>query len=86
LRGYRYRLGESILVDVIDGADLVLHAALGGEWPRMLGAQVVGNGYEGYVAKEEASEYRGGPTRAWLKVKGPGWTDSEDRWKRVWPS
>jgi hypothetical protein len=46
-------------------------------------AQVVGKGYEGYVAKEEASEYRGGPTRAWLKVKVPGWTDPEDRWKRL---
>jgi bifunctional non-homologous end joining protein LigD len=51
------------LIDVINGADLVLPArrlAWNGldAW-----AQVVGNGYEGYVAKQEASEYRGGPTR-----------------------
>jgi ATP-dependent DNA ligase len=45
--------------------------------------QVVERGYEGYVAKDEASEYRGGPTRSWLKVKVPGWTDPEDRWRRV---
>jgi bifunctional non-homologous end joining protein LigD len=38
-------------------------------------AQVLGNGYEGYVAKDEASPYRGGITRSWLKVKVPGWTD-----------
>jgi hypothetical protein len=39
-------------------------------------------GYEGYVAKDEASPYIGGITRAWLKVKVPGWTDPEDRWRR----
>jgi len=36
----------------------------------------------GLVAKE-ASPYVGGRTRAWLKVKVPGWTDAEDRWRRV---
>jgi ATP-dependent DNA ligase len=46
-------------------------------------AQVLGRGFEGYVAKDETSEYRGGRTRSWLKVKVPGWTDPEDRWKRV---
>jgi bifunctional non-homologous end joining protein LigD len=71
------------LVDIIDGADLLLHARRLAANGLDAWAQVVGNGYEGYVAKEEASEYRGGPTRAWLKVKVPGWTDSEDRWKRV---
>jgi ATP-dependent DNA ligase len=25
-------------------------------------------GYEGYVAKNEASPYEGGPTRRWLKA------------------
>ena len=65
------------------GADLVLPARRLAANGLDASAQVVGNGYEGYVAKEEASDYRGGPTRAWLKVKVPGWTDSEDRWKRV---
>jgi ATP-dependent DNA ligase len=44
--------------------------------------QVIERGYEGYVAKDEASVYEGGPTRRWLKVKQPGWTDEEDRWRR----
>jgi ATP-dependent DNA ligase len=36
-------------------------------------------GYEGYVAKDEASVYEGGATRRWLKVKqkaGPPRTTS----------
>ena len=39
-------------------------------------AQVLASGYEGLVAKDEASPYVGGRTRAWLKVKAPGWTDT----------
>jgi hypothetical protein len=31
------------------------------------------------VAKDEASVYEVGPTRRWLEVKVPGWTDDEDR-------
>jgi bifunctional non-homologous end joining protein LigD len=45
--------------------------------------EVLQDGFEGYVAKDEASPYVGGVTRSWLKVKVPGWTDPEDRWKRV---
>jgi ATP-dependent DNA ligase len=67
------------LENVIDGADLVLPARRLAANGLDAWAQVVGNGYEGYVAKEEASEYRGGPTRAWLT----GWTDPQDRWKRL---
>jgi ATP-dependent DNA ligase len=44
---------------------------------------VIERGYEGLVGKDDASTYRGGITRSWLKVKVPGWTDPEDRWKRV---
>jgi hypothetical protein len=44
--------------------------------------QVVERGYEGYVAKDEASAYEGGPTKRWLKVKQKGWTVEEDRWQR----
>jgi hypothetical protein len=42
-------------------------------------AAVLERGHEGLVAKDEASLYRGGVTRSWLKVKVPGWTDAEDR-------
>jgi ATP-dependent DNA ligase len=44
---------------------------------------VLERGYEGMVGKDEASLYRGGITRSWLKVKQQGWTDPEDRWRRV---
>jgi bifunctional non-homologous end joining protein LigD len=40
-------------------------------------AQVLGSGWEGYVAKDQLSPYRGGVTRSWVKVKVPGWTDPE---------
>jgi len=43
---------------------------------------VVEGGYEGYVAKDEASPYDDGPTRRWLKVKQKGWTVAEDCWRR----
>jgi ATP-dependent DNA ligase len=44
--------------------------------------RVVERGYEGYVAKEEASLYEGGPTRRWLKVKQKNWTLGDERWTR----
>jgi hypothetical protein len=31
------------------------------------------------VAKDERSQYEGGPTRRWLKAN---WTLEEDRWQR----
>ena len=40
-------------------------------------------GFEGYIAKDEAGPYVGGVTKSWLKVKVPGRTDPEDRWRRV---
>jgi hypothetical protein len=44
--------------------------------------QVTERGFEGYVAKDEASVYEGGPTRRWLKVKQKDWTVEEDGWRR----
>jgi ATP-dependent DNA ligase len=57
------------LEDVVTGSDYVFPvrrlAADGLEaWEQVLDA-----GYEGLVAKNEASVYVGGVTRAWLKVK-----------------
>jgi ATP-dependent DNA ligase len=43
---------------------------------------VVERGYEGLVAKDEASPYGGGPTRRWLKVKQKDSTVAEDGWLR----
>src|SRR5262249_29707667 len=39
-------------------------------------------GYEGYVAKDEASPYEGGPTMRWLKVKQKDRTVGGDQWTR----
>jgi bifunctional non-homologous end joining protein LigD len=60
---------RQILGRAIAGADLVLPCrrlpADGAEaW-----AEVQRRGLEGLVAKDEAAPYRGGPSRAWLKVK-----------------
>jgi hypothetical protein len=45
--------------------------------------QVVEPGYEGYVAKDDASAYEGGPTSGGSRVKVPGATEADDRWRRV---
>ena len=44
--------------------------------------QLVERGYEGYVAKDGASAYEGGPTKRWLKVKQKDWTIGGDQWTR----
>jgi ATP-dependent DNA ligase len=44
--------------------------------------QVIERGYEGYVVKNEAGVYDGGPTRRWLKVKQKDWTVADDGWRR----
>jgi bifunctional non-homologous end joining protein LigD len=73
---------RAILEDAVTGSDLVFSvrrlAAEGMEaW-----SQVVERGYEGLVAKDDASAYEAGRTRRWLKVKRKNWTLVEDRWQR----
>jgi bifunctional non-homologous end joining protein LigD len=70
------------LEDVVTGSELVFPVRRLAPDGLAAWKQVVERGYEGYVAKDEASVYQGGPTRRWLKVKQPGWTDEEDRWRR----
>jgi ATP-dependent DNA ligase len=70
------------LEDVVAGSELVFpvrRLALDGleAWK-----QVMERGYEGHVAKDEASAYEGGPTRRWLKVKQRDWTVAEDGWRQ----
>jgi bifunctional non-homologous end joining protein LigD len=67
---------------IIAGSDLVLPVRRLARDGLKAWKQVVARGYEGYVAKDEASAYDGGPTRRWLKVKQKGWTVEEDRWQR----
>jgi bifunctional non-homologous end joining protein LigD len=64
------------LVDFIADADASLIHAARRLAPNGLAAwqQVLARGYEGLVAKDEASPSVGGRTRQWLKVKRDGWT------------
>jgi bifunctional non-homologous end joining protein LigD len=45
-------------------------------------AQVVERGYEGLVAKDEASAYRGGRTLSWLKVRQRDYRLEERGWNQ----
>jgi bifunctional non-homologous end joining protein LigD len=89
-----YRNGEGLtslplsarrihLEDVVAGGSLVLPARRLAANGLDAWAQVRGSGWEGYVAKDEASPYRGGITRPWLKVKVPRWTVEGDGWQRA---
>jgi bifunctional non-homologous end joining protein LigD len=44
--------------------------------------QVLERGYEGMVAKDPTSAYRGGRTLSWLKVKQPRYREGERGWHR----
>ena len=43
--------------------------------------QVVERGYEGLVANDEASPYRGGRALSWLKVRQPAYRVAERGWE-----
>jgi ATP-dependent DNA ligase len=70
------------LEDVVANSDLVFPVRRLAPDGLEAWSQVIVRGYEGYVAKDEASAYEGGPTRRWLKVKQKEWTVDEDRWRR----
>jgi bifunctional non-homologous end joining protein LigD len=72
-----------LLEDAIKNAAVILPARRLADNGLDAWAQVVGRGYEGYVAKDVLSPYRGVITRSWPKVKVPGWTDPEDRFRRA---
>jgi bifunctional non-homologous end joining protein LigD len=70
------------LEDVVAGSELDLPGAAARAGRPRGWKQVIERGYEWYVAKDERSAYEGA-TRRWLRVKVPGWTDPEDRCRRV---
>jgi bifunctional non-homologous end joining protein LigD len=70
------------LEDVVAGSELVFPVRRLAADGREAWQQVVERGYEGYVAKDEASAYTGGPTQRWLKVKQKDWTIEGDGWRR----
>jgi bifunctional non-homologous end joining protein LigD len=73
---------RAALEDVVAGSDLVFPVRRLAPDGVEAWAQVVERGYEGLVAKDEASTYVDGPTKVWLKVKQKGWTVEEDGWRR----
>jgi len=82
LTGHPLRERRARLEEVVADSDLVLPVRRLGPDGLKAWSLVIERGYEGYVAKDEASLYEAGPTRHWLKVKQPGWTVAEDRWQR----
>ena len=81
-RGRPLRERRARLEDLVTDSDLLLAVRRLGPDGLKAWAQVIERGYEGYVAKGEATTYEPGPTRRRLKVKVPGWTLAEDRWQR----
>ena len=71
------------LEDVVAGSDLVFPVRRLAPDGLDAWAQVIERGYEGLVAKDEASTHESGRTTRWLKVKQKGWTVEEDRWQRT---
>jgi bifunctional non-homologous end joining protein LigD len=82
LTGRQLRDRRARLEDVVAGSELFFRVRRLAPDGVQAWAQVVQRGYEGYVAKDPASVYEGGPTRRWLKVKQKDWTVAEDGWRR----
>jgi bifunctional non-homologous end joining protein LigD len=82
LTGRLLRERRARLEDVVANADLVLPVRRLARNGFEAWSEVIARDCEGYVAKDEASLYEGGPTLRWVKVKQRGWTDAEDGWRR----
>ena len=70
------------LEDVVAGSELIFPVRRLAPDGFEAWKHVLARGYEGYVAKDEASTYEGGATRRWLKVKQKNWTVGDERWTR----
>jgi len=75
------RARRRILEEEIDGHRLILPARRLAEEGLTAWTEVLARGYEGMVAKDPASPYRGGRTLAWLKVKVPHYREGERGWE-----
>ncbi len=69
-----------MLEDVLDGQDLGLPVRRLADDGLKAWQQVVERGWEGLVAKDPASPYRGGRTLSWLKVKQRDYRAAERGW------
>jgi bifunctional non-homologous end joining protein LigD len=80
LRERPLRVRRNVLEGELEAQDLVLPARRFPDDGLKAWARVVERGYEGLVAKDQASPYRGGRTLAWLKVKVPNYREGERGW------
>jgi bifunctional non-homologous end joining protein LigD len=78
LRPYALGVRREVLETLIDGQQLLLAARRLPAHGLDAWAEVQRRGYEGLVAKDESSAYRGGLTRSWLG-DGDGLADDEPR-------
>jgi bifunctional non-homologous end joining protein LigD len=69
VRGLPLHRRRLLLEQELDGARMTFPARRLADHGHAAWAIVKERGYEGLVAKDEQSTYRGGPTRAWLKLK-----------------
>jgi bifunctional non-homologous end joining protein LigD len=69
------------LEDVIPDQTLVLPTRRLADEGLTAWAEVLARGYEGLVAKDPTSPYRGSRTLSWLKVKQPRYREGERGWE-----
>lgn len=67
--GYHGRSRPARARCVVAGSELIFPVRRLAPYDLKAWAQVLERGYEGYVAKDDASAYEGGATRLWLKIK-----------------
>jgi ATP-dependent DNA ligase len=82
LRERPLSIRRHVLEGELDGHRLILPARRLADNGLMAWEEVFERGYEGMVAKDPASPYRGGRTLAWLKVKQPHYREGERGWER----
>jgi bifunctional non-homologous end joining protein LigD len=75
---------RNVIEDTLDDQDLLLPVRRLADDGLKAWQQVLERGYEGLVAKDSASPYRGGRMLSWLKVKVTDYRSEERGWKRSW--
>ncbi len=81
LRERPLRIRRHVLEGELDGHRLILPARRLADDGLKAWEEVLARGYEGLVAKDPASPYRGGRTLSWLKVKQPHYREGERGWE-----
>jgi bifunctional non-homologous end joining protein LigD len=81
LRELALRTRREWLEDVIPDQTLVLPTRRLADKGLTAWSEVLARGYEGLVAKDPTSPYRGSRTLSWLKVKQPRYREGERGWE-----